>query len=495
MGAGKSTVGRAARPAPAGARSPMPTPRSSGAPGARCARSSSATARRPSARSRRAVDARRCSQRDDAPVIALGGGALGVRRDARARCASARCCVVARRRRRRPPGRASTARRARARWPAIARAFERAAATRARRVYRAAADAIVDAATQPPRTSRGALAQQVWTRPGSAELALRRRAPVAIVDRALVARPRRRRAISSSRAARRAKSAAGARAALARARRARARARRRRSCAPGGGSVTDVGGLRGGDVPARRRLARGADRRSSARSTRRSAARRRSTSPPRTTSARSGSRRRCSATPSCSRRCRAREWAGGMAEVREDRAARRRPAVGARRGLGAGRSATSRARTELVQRCAGFKTLVVAADPRGARARARSSTSGTRSATASRRWPATAASRTASASRSASSPRCASPSSSRASTAGTRRAHGAAARAPRAARARAPGLDPDGGARRDAPRQEAHAPARTAWCCSRRSGGRVYGVAVDERRARRGGTRCHRRRH
>ena len=88
----------------------------------------------------------------------------------------------------------------------------------------------------------------------------------------------------------------------------------------------------------------------------------------------------------CSRRCRAREWAGGMAEVVKTAllAGGRlwelvegwEPGIGDRA-----------ARSELVQRCAGVKTLVVAADPEERGPRARSSTSGTRSATGSRPWP------------------------------------------------------------------------------------------------------------
>ena len=113
-------------------------------------------------------------------------------------------------------------------------------------------------------------------------------------------------------------------------------------------------------------------RRSSARSTPRSAARRRSTSRrARTSSARSTGPRATSSTRRCSRRFPTRERRAGHGRGREDRAARRRAALGAR---------PSR---ELVRRCAAFKAAVCLRDPHDS-GRARCSTSATRSRTRSR---------------------------------------------------------------------------------------------------------------
>ena len=113
MGAGKTTVGRllARRLRRPFADVDAEIERRAGA---RCARSSSATAR-PAFRALEETVTRELLARGDAPVIALGGGALVVRRDARARCASTRFCAwldVAVRDR---PGSASAARPARAR--------------------------------------------------------------------------------------------------------------------------------------------------------------------------------------------------------------------------------------------------------------------------------------------------------------------------------------------------------------------------------------------
>ena len=337
--------------------------------------------------------------REDAPVIALGGGAL-VSEATRALRARARVLRLARRAvrdrlgaRRRAP--------ARARWPATAASFEQLGARRAE-LYRASADAIV-AGDEPAEDMAGALAQLVWTRAGIAGLALEQGA-VAIVDPRARARARPRRVIELA-GGEEAKSPAG----LERLWRALAARELERSDV-----VAVPAAARSPTSAASRPRRSGAacrgspcPRRSSARSTPRSAARRRSTSRPRTTWARSGSPRRCSATRVLLETLPAREWAGGMAEVVKtallaggrlwELVERWEP--GMRRARPRARSSCSAARAS---RRSSWRPT------RRSAGAARSSTSATRSATGSRRSPATAASRTASASRSASSPRCAS---------------------------------------------------------------------------------------
>ena len=332
----------------------------------------------------------------------------------------------------------------------------------------------------------GALAQQVWTRAGLAAARARRGRGR---DRRRGARARARRARDRARGRRGGQVARRARAALARARRRTSSSAATRRASRGGGSVTDVGGLRGRHVPARPAAGSPCRRRSSGRSTRRSAARPRSTSPPRTTSARSGSRRRVLCDPELLATLPPREWAGGMAEVREDRAARRRPAVGARRGLGAG---PRRRRARAPSSCSAaraFKTLVVADDPRGARAardpqprahdRPRHRGGGGLRRPLARRVRRDRARRRAAALRAARGPR-------RRARAERRRA---AARSATACPCARPGSIPPPCSQRDAPRQEARAPARTAWCCSRRVGRPVHDVEVGEDAARRGRAR------
>ena len=339
MGAGKSTVGAPARPSPADARSPIVD----------------AEVER-----RAGCSVRALFERDGEAAFR----ALEARGDARAPGARRRARDRARRRRARrsretralvrerafcawldvPFGDRLGARRGRAgRAPAggRSRALRARSARSARRALRERRRCDRRRRATPADDVAGALAQQVWTRPGIAELALRDGARSAIVDRALSLDARAAPSIELD--GRRGREvAAGARAALARARRARARARRR----------DRVRRRRLGDRRRRasRRRRSGAaspgspcPRRWSARWTRRSAARRRSTSPPRTTSARSGSRSAVLCDPELLETLPAREWAGGMAEVRQDGAARRRPAVGARRELGAGRRRARRA--------------------------------------------------------------------------------------------------------------------------------------------------------
>ena len=119
-------------------------------------------------------------ERDDAPVIALGGGSLtseATRRlvSERALCAWIDAPVAACwRRMDGAPGTRPLA--------GDMAAFEQLHDERGL-LYRAAADAIV-AGEESPEAVAGAIAQQVWTRPGIAETALGEGA-VAIVDRAL----------------------------------------------------------------------------------------------------------------------------------------------------------------------------------------------------------------------------------------------------------------------------------------------------------------------
>ena len=475
MGAGKSTVGRAARPPPAAgpfADSDAEVERRAGC-SVRALWERDGRGGLPRARGggRRAS----CSQRDDAPVIALGGGALDIRGDARAACASARSCAWLDVAGRDVPGERVDGAPG-ARPLAADRARVRAARHASARRSTAPPPTRSSQASESPADVAGALAQQVWTRPGIAELALRR----GRASRSSTARWRSPRAPPSIEleGGEAAKSPRGARAALARPGRARARAQRRGRRAPAAArsptSAASPPPRSGAACPGSR-----CRRRSSARSTRRSAARRRSTWPPRTTSAPSGSRRRVLCDPDA-----ARDAAAARVGGRHGRGASR-PRCSPAAGCGSSSRAGSRASAsapraaELVQRCAGVKTLVVAADPRGARARARSSTSGTRSATASRPWPGYGGlshgecvvdrpRRRAAPLRAARRPRRPARPSARPELLA----------APRAARARARARR-RGGARGDAPRQEAR--ARDAPDGAAGGVGRpVYGVAVDE---------------
>ena len=355
-------------------------------------------------------------------MIALGGGALGVGRDARAACASARSAPGSTSRPttawaagRGAPARASAGRRRGAR--SRCSHAQRAAALRGRRgchrrrgddraehVAGALAPAGLDArrrlARLPSCSATGAVRDRRRRRSRS------RRAAPARRSRSRAARRRSRRPRWSG---------SGARSPSAELERAR-----RVVCA-GGGSVTDVGGFAAATF--RRGLAvdRRAHRRWSARSTRRSAARPPSTSPRRTTSARSGSPRRVLCDPELLETLPPREWAGGMAEVVKTALLVGGPLLGAGRGLGARAAATIAPRSELVQRCAGVKTLVVAERSRRARAprdpQPRAHDRPRRRGGGRLRR----ASRTASASRSAWSPRCGSRSGCTASPRRTRR--------------------------------------------------------------------------
>ena len=462
MGAGKTTVGRAARAAPRPAVRRRATPRSSGARAARCARSSSATARPPSARSRRRSTRELLAARRRAGDRARRRRAAS-RGDARA-AARARVLRLARRRRSRPPGSASTAPRARGRWPATARRSSSSA--RARAALRGGRRRDRRRRRRRPRTSPARSPSRSGRAPGSRELALgrgRRR------DRRRRARARRARgAVIALEGGEAAKSLAGLERALARARRARARAQRRDRV-----RRRRLGDrrrrLRRGDVPARRALARGAvdarrpgrrgDRRQDRDQRRRQERRRRVLA----------AARPCSAIPSCSRRCR--RASGRAAWPRSIKTAL---LAGGRlwelvEGWEPGLGDVAR-RSELVQRCAGVKTLVVAGDPedRGRRAilnlghtigHGVESVAGYGGLSHGEcvAIGLVAALRLSE------------------QLAGLARGHRGARRRGCCERhglpVRAPGLDPGRGAGGDAPRQEAHARARTGWCCWRRSGG------------------------
>ena len=370
--------------------------------------------------------------RDDAPVIALGGGALvsdATRALVRERAFCAWLDVpfaVAWERVEGAPG---------ARPLAGDRAtFEQLGARRAEQ-YTAAADAIV-AGEESAESVAGALAQQVWTRAGLAQLALGAGA-VAIVDNDL-ALPRTG-AVIAIEGGEDAKSPAG----LERLWRALAAQELERAdviVCVGGGSVTDVGGFAAATfrrglpwlaVPST--LVGQVDAAIGGKTAINVAAKNDV-----------GAFWQPSAVlcdPELLETLPAARVGGRHGRGRQDRAARGRPPVGVGAGLGARprrrrRRAPSSCSAARASRRSSWPTI-----PRTAGA-ARSSTSGTRSATGSSPWPATAASPTASASRSAWSPHCASRSSSR-----------ACRRAPRTRRrrcssatglpVRAPGLDPD----------------------------------------------------
>jgi len=301
-------------------------------------------------------------ERDDAPVIALGGGSLtseATRRLLRERglCAWLDAPVaVCWRRMDGAPGTRPLA--------GDREAFERLHDERGL-LYRAAADAIV-AGEESPEALAGAIAQQVWTRPGIAGTALDEGA-VAIADAALTLARTAPAAVIELRGGEEAKSLA----VLERLWRALAERELERGdvvvCA-GGGSITDVGGFAAATfrrgvpwlaVPST--LVGQVDAAIGGK-----------------TAINVAAKNDVGAfwqpagvlcDPSLLETLPPREWAGGMAEV-----VKTGLLVGGRLwelveawepGIG-----DAAARTELVQRCAGVKTLVVAADPedRGPRA-------------------------------------------------------------------------------------------------------------------------------
>jgi shikimate kinase/3-dehydroquinate synthase len=360
MGAGKSTVGRALAE-----RLGRPFADSDAEAERRAGCSLSAFWERDGEAAFRALEeavVRELLERDDAPVIALGGGALmseattALLRE-RALCVWLDAPLAACRRRvERSPGA-----RPLAGDPA---AFERLHAGRGPR-YRASADAIV-AGEEPPQTTAAAIAQQVWTRPGIAEWALTAGA-VAIADGALTLARTGTRAVLELRGGEGAKSLPS----LERLWRALAELELERSdvivCA-GGGSVTDVGGFAASTfrrglpwlaVPST--LVGQVDAAIGGKTAINVAAK--------NDVGAFWQPRGVLCDPVLLETLPAREWSGGMAEV-----VKTALLVGGRLwelveswepGLG-----ERTARTELVQRCAGVKTLVVAADPedRGRRA-------------------------------------------------------------------------------------------------------------------------------
>jgi shikimate kinase/3-dehydroquinate synthase len=301
-------------------------------------------------------------EREDAPVIALGGGALtseatvALLRE-RAFCvwldAPLAACWT---RIDGAPGARPLA--------GDAAAFEQLHAKR-EPLYRASADAIV-AGEESPEDTAEAIAQQVWTRPGIAEPALGEGA-VAIVDRALTLARSGARAVIELEGGEEAKSLQG----LERLWRALAAQELERGdvvvCA-GGGSVTDVGGFAAATfrrgvpwlaVPST--LVGQVDAAIGGKTAINVAAKNDVGS--------FWQPRAVLCDPSLLETLPPREWAAGMAEV-----VKTALLAGGRLweiveswepGLG-----DLAARTELVQRCAGVKTLVVAVDPeeRGRRA-------------------------------------------------------------------------------------------------------------------------------
>ena len=230
-------------------------------------------------------------------------------------------------------------------------------------LYRAAADAIV-AGEESPEAVAGAIAQQVWTRPGIAETALGEGA-VAIVDRALTLARAGAIELEGGEAAK-------SLATLERLWRALAERELERGdvvvCA-GGGSITDVGGFAAATfrrgvpwlaVPST--LVGQVDAAIGGKTAINVAAK---NDVGRVLAAEGA----CSAIPRCWRRCRR---ASGPAAW--PRSSRQRLLAGGRlwelvEGWEPGIGELA-ARSELVQRCVGVKTLVVAADPedRGPRA-------------------------------------------------------------------------------------------------------------------------------
>jgi shikimate kinase/3-dehydroquinate synthase len=301
-------------------------------------------------------------ERDDAPVIALGGGALTSEATRalvleRALCAWLDVPVETcwQRIDGAPGARPLAADRA---------AFEQLHAKR-EPLYRGAADAIV-AGEDSPEDRAGAIAQQVWTRPGLAELALAEGA-VAIADPALALARNAPTAVIDLEGGEEAKSLP----ALERLWRALAERELERGdlivCA-GGGSITDVGGFAAATfrrglpwlaVPST--LVGQVDAAIGGKTAINVAAK--------NDVGAFWQPRAVLCDPALLETLPPREWAGGMAEV-----VKTALLAGGRLweiveawepGLG-----DSAARSELVQRCAGVKTLVVAADPdeRGGRA-------------------------------------------------------------------------------------------------------------------------------
>jgi shikimate kinase/3-dehydroquinate synthase len=301
-------------------------------------------------------------EREDAPVIALGGGALTSAATSalvreRARCVwldvpVATCWT----RIDGPPG---------ARPLATDNAsFERLHDER-EPLYRAVADAII-AGDEPPEDVAGAIAQQVWTRPGSAPDALTQGA-VAIVDAALTLPRHPGGPVIEIAGGEQAKSLPT----LDRLWRALARSELERGdlivCA-GGGSVTDVGGFAAATfrrgvawlaVPST--LVGQVDAAIGGKTAINVAAKNDVGAFWQPASVASD--------PVLLETLPAREWAGGMAEVVKTAllAGGRLWEIVERWEPGLGEVAE---RNELIQRCAGVKTLVVAADPdeRGRRA-------------------------------------------------------------------------------------------------------------------------------
>ena len=300
-------------------------------------------------------------ERDDAPVIALGGGCAHVRGDAPAG-ARARAVRVARRAGRRSAGGAWTARRAPGRSRATMAAFEQLHDERGP-LYRAAADAIV-AGEESPEAVAGAIAQQVWTRPGIAETALGEGA-VAIVDRALTLARAGAIELEGGEAAK-------SLATLERLWRALAERELERGdvivCA-GGGSITDVGGFAAATfrrgvpwlaVPST--LVGQVDAAIGGKTAINVAAK--------NDVGAFWQPKAVLCDPVAARDAAAARVGGRHGRGRQDRPARRRTAVGARRGLGAGHRRASPRAASSCSAASGVKTLVVAADPedRGPRA-------------------------------------------------------------------------------------------------------------------------------
>ena len=290
--------------------------------------------------------------RADAPVIALGGGAL-VSEATRALVRERAFCAwldvpsaIAWERVGIPGARPLAGDRA---------SFEQLGARRAE-LYRASADAIV-AGDEPAEEMAGALAQLIWTRPGMARAALEQ-GDVAIVDPALGLAPSV--AVIALEGGEDAKSLAG----LDRLWRALASHELERGALvaiAGGGSVTDVGGLAAATfrrglpwiaVPST--LVGQVDAAIGGKTAINVAAKNDV-----------GAFWQPAAVvcdPLLLDTLPAREWAGGMAEVVKTAllVGGRLWELVERREPGAGELAE---RTELVQRCAGVKALVVAADP------------------------------------------------------------------------------------------------------------------------------------
>ena len=307
------------------------------------------------------VVVRQLLERDDAPVVALGGGALtseATRRLVRERALCAWLDAPVATCWQRMDGAPGTRPLAGDR-----EAFEQLHDSRGP-LYNTAADAIV-AGDESPEDVAGAIAQQVWTRPGIAEAALGQGA-VAIVDCALKL-ARTPSAVIELEGGEQAKSLAS----LERLWRALAERELERGdvivCA-GGGSITDVGGFAAATfrrgipwlaVPST--LVGQVDAAIGGKTAINVAAK--------NDVGAFWQPRAVLCDPSLLETLPPREWSGGMAEVVKTAllAGGRLWELAKSWEPGLGEPA---ARTELVQRCVGVKTLVVAADPedRGPRA-------------------------------------------------------------------------------------------------------------------------------